>query len=183
MANEAASQAADARRRKLDALFAEQPYMSATMKAFNLQDTDGALGARYSGPPIGPAYDDGNTARIMQERRSALASCPMPSLAVEPPDPKPGRRVAVVHGTQTVDCRDGVVHLDLLLDSRTVPASVRVSHIAADVMTLTEAATYLRFAPSTLRSWVRRGKVPCARVGRSLRFRRVALDEWLKSRE
>ena len=49
----------------------------------------------------------------------------------------------------------------------------------ADVMTLREAADYLRVHWRTLADWAREGRVPVSRLGRAYRFRRAVLDRWL----
>jgi excisionase family DNA binding protein len=50
-----------------------------------------------------------------------------------------------------------------------------------DLMTLKEAANYLRLSHSTLYKLARRGKVPSAKVGGTRRFNRKTLDDWLMS--
>ncbi len=52
-----------------------------------------------------------------------------------------------------------------------------------DILTVSEAAAYLRVSESSLRRWIGSGLVRCARLGRILRFRREALHEWVKERE
>ena len=47
------------------------------------------------------------------------------------------------------------------------------------LMTIQEVAEYLQCSVSTLRRWVRRGKVPHYRMGKMVRFRRSELDAWL----
>lgn len=47
-------------------------------------------------------------------------------------------------------------------------------------MTLGEASEYLKLAPITLYRKVRRGEIPAARIGKSWRFHRDQLEEWLK---
>jgi excisionase family DNA binding protein len=49
-----------------------------------------------------------------------------------------------------------------------------------DVMTLREAASYLRIHWRTLADWARDGRVPVSRLGRAYRFRKVTLDQWLE---
>lgn len=48
------------------------------------------------------------------------------------------------------------------------------------ILTLEEAARYLRVAPVTLYRKVRRGEVPAARLGKSWRFHRDQLEEWIR---
>lgn len=47
-------------------------------------------------------------------------------------------------------------------------------------MTIKEAARFLRVAPITLYRKVRRGEVPASKLGRSWRFHREQLEEWIK---
>ncbi|MGC9317047.1 MAG: helix-turn-helix domain-containing protein [Armatimonadota bacterium] len=49
----------------------------------------------------------------------------------------------------------------------------------ADVLTLSEAAAYLRVHPRTLRMKASEGEVPGAKVGRVWRFHRQQLERWL----
>lgn len=50
-----------------------------------------------------------------------------------------------------------------------------------DILSLEEAAKYLRVATVTLGRRVRAGEVPGRKVGNQWRFSREALDSWLKS--
>ncbi len=47
------------------------------------------------------------------------------------------------------------------------------------VMTIEEAAGYLRVPLSSLYKLAQGGKVPCQKVGRHWRFRKETLDRWL----
>jgi len=49
-----------------------------------------------------------------------------------------------------------------------------------DVLTLDELSVYLKIPKSTLYKIVREGKIPCQKVGRHWRFRKVAIDRWLE---
>jgi len=48
------------------------------------------------------------------------------------------------------------------------------------VLTAEEAAEYLRMALSTLYRYMRKGQVPCFKVGSQWRFKRSVLDEWME---
>jgi len=48
-----------------------------------------------------------------------------------------------------------------------------------DVMTVTEAAKYLRIPQSSIYKLAQDGRIPCQKVGRHWRFRRDAIDIWL----
>jgi excisionase family DNA binding protein len=47
------------------------------------------------------------------------------------------------------------------------------------LMTVEEAAAYLRLAPWTIRHWVCQKKIPYVRLGRSVRFRRKDLERFV----
>lgn len=51
--------------------------------------------------------------------------------------------------------------------------------VETDVMTLDEAAEYLRVHPRTLRMKASQGKIPGAKIGRVWRFHRQQLESWL----
>jgi len=50
------------------------------------------------------------------------------------------------------------------------------------LLTLTEAADYLRLHPRTLEVWTRgpAPRIPCIRLGRLIRFELAALERWLR---
>jgi len=52
-----------------------------------------------------------------------------------------------------------------------------------EVLTLEEAAVFLRIAEVTLRGLIRRSLVPYSRVGRLYRFRRSTLVDWMAGQE
>jgi excisionase family DNA binding protein len=51
---------------------------------------------------------------------------------------------------------------------------------AEPLMTVAEAASFLRLRPKTLYLWVTRGKVPYLRAGSAVRFSRAELEAWLR---
>lgn len=52
-----------------------------------------------------------------------------------------------------------------------------------DLLTYQQLAAALGLAERTLRDWVRLGKIPYTRLGgRAVRFRKSAVDAWLKKR-
>jgi excisionase family DNA binding protein len=51
-----------------------------------------------------------------------------------------------------------------------------------EVLTLGEAAAYLKLADRTIHRMIQRNEIPCARVGGQWRFLRSVLDDWLLSR-
>lgn len=51
--------------------------------------------------------------------------------------------------------------------------------VESDILTLDEAAAYLRVHPRTLRTKASEGEVPAAKIGRVWRFHREQLERWL----
>jgi len=52
-----------------------------------------------------------------------------------------------------------------------------------DLLTVDEAAEFLRVKKTTLYTWAYRRQIPSQKVGGALRFRRGDLDRWLKAQE
>jgi excisionase family DNA binding protein len=50
------------------------------------------------------------------------------------------------------------------------------------VLTIEEASKYLRIPLSSLYKLAQDAKIPCQKVGRHWRFRKVTLDQWLDDR-
>jgi excisionase family DNA binding protein len=48
-----------------------------------------------------------------------------------------------------------------------------------DVLTVEEAAEFLRCSPDTVKRRARAGELPASKIGRAWRFRRADLDAWL----
>lgn len=48
-----------------------------------------------------------------------------------------------------------------------------------EIMTIQETSIYLRIPLSSLYKLAQEKRIPCQKVGRHWRFRRVALDRWL----
>ena len=51
------------------------------------------------------------------------------------------------------------------------------------VLTVDEAAEYLRIPKSSLYKLAQEGSIPCQKVGRHWRFHRHAVDEWLQGNQ
>lgn len=51
--------------------------------------------------------------------------------------------------------------------------------MTTEVMDIQGLARYLKLAPVTLYKMVKEGKVPCRRIGKSLRFPKGLIDQWL----
>ena len=47
------------------------------------------------------------------------------------------------------------------------------------IMTIEEAADYLKIPKSTVYKLAQEGKIPCQKVGRHWRFRKDTIDKWL----
>ena len=50
------------------------------------------------------------------------------------------------------------------------------------LLTVPEAAAYLRVKPRTIYQWVWRRRIPFCKAGAAVRFRRTELDVWLARR-
>jgi excisionase family DNA binding protein len=59
---------------------------------------------------------------------------------------------------------------------------MREDHKPHEIMTLSEAAKFIRVSEKTLGERARRGRIPSQKVGREWRFLRHALEEWLSGR-
>jgi nitrogen PTS system EIIA component len=64
----------------------------------------------------------------------------------------------------------------------TTDAIERHSFVSDEVLTLGEAASYLKLAERTIQRMIARQEIPCAKVGGQWRFMRSVLDDWLLSR-
>jgi excisionase family DNA binding protein len=54
--------------------------------------------------------------------------------------------------------------------------------MAEPLLTVPEAAAYLRVKPRTVYQWVWRGRIPFLKAGSAVRFSRTELDAWLARR-
>ena len=52
-----------------------------------------------------------------------------------------------------------------------------------EVMTIAEAASFLRVSKNTVYEYVRRGIIPARKIGRVWRLRRAVLEDWLSEGE
>ena len=188
-----------ARQRKLDALFADQPFLSTTMRASRLHE-------RLDPEPFPPAPfrlqtvsdDTDEVLRRMVEGRACMRpyehdidlwSSPMPAVtreAIRPATtakPIPPVSPAIRHlprldkGTEGDRLFFNLV-VDLTPDGPKV-GRLQTAEAAPDVMTAKEAASYLRVSQTMLRTWTRTLSMPHVRLGRRLRYRRSALLAWL----
>jgi excisionase family DNA binding protein len=51
-----------------------------------------------------------------------------------------------------------------------------------NIMTLEEAAKYLKMKPQTIWLWAQKGNIPAIKLGKEWRFLRGVIDEWLNQR-
>jgi len=49
------------------------------------------------------------------------------------------------------------------------------------LLNVKQVAEFLQLKESTIYSWAQDGKIPAIKIGRTWRFRRSDLDEWLES--
>jgi excisionase family DNA binding protein len=55
--------------------------------------------------------------------------------------------------------------------------------MADEVMSMPEAAAYLKIHLATLKRWIREGVIPVAKIGRRVLVRKQAVDEALRQHE
>lgn len=53
----------------------------------------------------------------------------------------------------------------------------------ADILTVEELHGYLKIPKPTLYALAQNGRIPAAKIGKHWRFRRVDIDEWLKTQQ
>jgi excisionase family DNA binding protein len=193
-----------ARRRKLDDLFSDQPYLSATMRAHRLHERSTAESTSLQMTAVADEEDDEEMLlRLSESRRerrlsslweasdsesllpaAVLATTLNPDMgySLESAGPASGTGALAEHVTVP---HSGQVRLNLLLDlgSGSAHDRVRLRSADAEVLTAKEAAGFMKVSEDTLRTWTQRRGLPCARIGRQLRFRRAALIEWLSAQE
>ncbi|MGB6689398.1 MAG: helix-turn-helix domain-containing protein [Terracidiphilus sp.] len=59
--------------------------------------------------------------------------------------------------------------------------SDQIEQTDSEVLTITEAAEYLRCHPKTLRKMAIKKEIPAKRVGYLWRFSRIRLQEWMQT--
>ena len=144
----------EARRRRLEELFEDQPFLSPTMKASRLHERDKpaeAIALQKGWPELIPSRD---------RRAPRAGNSGMQDTTV--------RRVGFI---VTIRQDPDGPRTELKPDD------------APDVMSASEAARFLRVGSSTLRRLVRDQGLPYTQIGRVRRFRRVSLLRWLRSQE
>ena len=144
----------DARRRRLEELFEDQPFLSPTMKASRLHERE-----QPGGATMNRQWPD-----LVPPRATAKPKVSSP-----------------LSGTDTTVRRLGFI-VSVRRDPDGVRTELKPDD-APDVMCASEAARFLRVGQGTLRRLVKEQGLPCSVIGRSRRFRRTAMLRWLKSQE
>ena len=49
-----------------------------------------------------------------------------------------------------------------------------------EMLTIDDLARYLKLKPQTIYRWLRKGKVPGAKIGKEWRFRRSVIEQWIE---
>ena len=50
-------------------------------------------------------------------------------------------------------------------------------------ITIKELAAYLSMSENTIRDWIKEGRIPFSKLGRSVRFDLRRIESWLKKKE
>lgn len=143
----------EARRRRLEELFEDEPFLSATMRASRLHERK---------VPDRPEKIERKMASRRVDRQ--VMPTPIPKGAAEAKVARFGFVVNVRHEPQG-------------LRAELQPAEV------PEVMNAVEAARFMRVGQGTLRRLLREEGLPYTQIGRCRRFRKSAILGWLKIRE
>lgn len=170
--------APEARRRTLDALFADTVTYSPIAPAMGSPRDAGmdrpalAIPVLLSPAPCAPVD------------RGVDRALPAPARGPRVPDAPV--RVALDASRTSRVVTDGVVRVELVIDGAAAGASAgraAAAESVPEVMDLPEAARFLRVSPGTLRGLMRGADLPCVRIGRLVRFRKQSLLTWLGCKE
>jgi excisionase family DNA binding protein len=148
----------EARRQRLDELFEDQPYLSATMRASRLHEREQPIEA----VPIRQQWPD------LAVRRHDVVAKPR----VAPATPKEPE-VSVTSLGFVVNIRQ---------DANGIRAEIQQDD-SHEIMNAAEAARFMRVGLGTLRRLVSDQGLPSFKIGRSRRFRKSAVLRWMKSKE
>jgi len=183
------------RRRKLDELFADQQYLSPTMKARSIHD-------RLDDEPMPvvipiitqEASDNASPTNFKEipwthqpsERKQADARSGNPPMRTNTIiEPYPSQTISIP-SSEKENKQEGRMLLQLSISSgEKDQIRVQAQHgaPAPDVMTIEEAAKYLRVSVATVRTWVREKSIPCVHFGKRVRFRKESLLSWFGEKE
>lgn len=183
------------RRRKLDELFAEQQYLSTTMRARSLHDRLDDEPRPMMIPIITPEVSDNSapvnvrdiqwTPQQSERNREDTRSDSVSTRADAESEPKHSHRISITSSDKDIK-QDDLMLLQLNITSG-LKEAIRVSSQqntpTPEVMTLEEAANFLRVSLGMMRTWVRENSIPCIHLGKRVRFRKEALLSWLKEQE
>jgi len=175
-----------ARRRKLDELFADEPFLSATMRASRLHDRLVDEPVPRAIQMVAPLTMDEPLGRLSGEerRRQLLAGLEGEAVAVRPRAAAPVAipvRVPLPAPRSGPGSSPAQFRIDLVVDMSGGTPKVSAAAPAPDVLTVQEVAELLRVSPATIRAWAASRRIPCFRAGRRLRFRRDAVLAALES--
>ena len=182
------------KRRKLDELFADQPYLSTTMRARSIHERLADTPKPLVIPVMAAEAED--TIRLSDVPHQSKSDLTLSYTELSPEESKTElmmreRREKLNRLLPTkpanAEVPDNLVLLELRMENeqndRSLRANARIHHFSPEVMTLQEAADFLRFSISTIRCLVREKGMPCAHIGRRIRFRKEAILDWLKEHE
>ncbi len=183
------------RRRKLDELFAEQQYLSATMKARSIHDRLDDEPIPMVIPIITQEASDGASPTNFKEipwthqpseRKQADARSESMSMRTNTVIEPYQSQTISISSSKKENKQEERMLLQLSISSE-VKDEIR-GHSqhglpAPDVMTIEEAANYLRVSVAIIRTWVREKSVPCVHLGKKVRFRKESLLSWLGEQE
>ncbi len=179
MVHQAIEDLNEVRRRRLDELFADEPYLSPTMKASRLHERCDV--------PSAPGFT--HIAALRRDEACQIGDEDWLQSAIEADAPAPAPHWHP--STRPAAAEDAApseesLRVEIVLDTSVNPPRVRLVKAIPDspeVLRLREAAQYLRVGVDRVREWVRSGALPCARIGRQYRFRRAALAAFLAGME
>jgi len=121
--------------------------------------------AQHSGTPLGP--------NLTEESEQVLAAQKEISIVSE-----------TVNTTPDNGMLTNVVRLELVLNPEQLSSLLRAIVAGQhSVMTLREAAAYLRLPCNTVDQLATEGKLPALSIDGKWRFTHAALDEWMNSRQ
>lgn len=52
-----------------------------------------------------------------------------------------------------------------------------------ELLTIKEISKYLKLSPDTVYRMVKKAHIPCIKIGKKWRFRKIRIDSWLKEHE
>jgi excisionase family DNA binding protein len=182
------------KRRKLDELFADQPYLSTTMRARSIHERLADTPKPLVIPVMNAEADE--PVHLADVSRQPSRDLTLSYTELSPEESKTELMMRerreklnrlIPTKTAISEAPENLVLLELHMEGdkcdKSLRANARSMSLSPEVMTLQEAADFLRFSISTIRCLVKDKGMPCAHIGRRIRFRKVAILEWLKEHE